>query len=56
MIVVGLEELIKEYFLIVEIIVGIVIVGIVYVVWVSDCMDLLMCYVCSKVKGYGKGN
>lgn len=55
-IVEGLVVKIKEIFLEVEVIVGIVIVGILYVVWVVDILGLLMVYICSKVKDYGKGN
>ena len=52
----GLEELIKEHFPTVEIIAGTATAGIAHAAWVSDRMDLPMCYVRSKAKGHGKGN
>lgn len=48
--------IICEQYLDVEVIVGIVIVGILYVVWVVQKLNLLMVYICDKVKGYGKEN
>ena len=52
----GLEELIKEHFPTVEVIAGTATAGIAHAAWVSDRMDLPMCYVRSKAKGHGKGN
>ena len=50
------RELIKEHFPTVEIIAGTATAGIAHAAWVSDRMDLPMCYVRSKAKGHGKGN
>ncbi|MEY8347419.1 MULTISPECIES: orotate phosphoribosyltransferase [Bacillus cereus group] len=52
----GLETLIKEHFPTVEVIAGTATAGIAHAAWVSDRMDLPMCYVRSKAKGHGKGN
>ncbi|MGE8204144.1 orotate phosphoribosyltransferase [Heyndrickxia sp. NPDC080065] len=52
----GLVGLIKEHFKDVEIIAGTATAGIPHAAWVSDLMDLPMCYVRSKAKGHGKGN
>ncbi len=51
----GLEELIKEHFPTVEIIAGTATAGIAHAAWVSDRMDLPMCYVRSKAKVTVKG-
>lgn len=50
----GLINLIKEYFFEVEVIFGIVIVGILYVVFIVEKLKLLMNYVCLLNKSYGK--
>lgn len=55
-VVLGISKFVEEYFFEIEMIVGIVIVGIFYVVLVVDCLNFLMCYVRSKLKVYGKGN
>lgn len=52
----GLVSLIKEHFPEVEIIAGTATAGIPHAAWVSDMMNLPMCYVRSKAKGHGKGN
>lgn len=52
----GLVSLIKEHFPEVEIIAGTATAGIPHAAWVSDIMNLPMCYVRSKAKGHGKGN
>lgn len=52
----GLTELIRENFYEVEVIAGTATAGIPHAAWVSDGLDLPMCYVRSKAKGHGKGN
>ena len=52
----GLEELIQTHFGAVEVIAGTATAGIAHAAWVSDRMNLPMCYVRSKAKGHGKGN
>jgi len=52
----GLQELIVENFPEVEVIAGTATAGIPHAAWVSERMDLPMCYVRSKAKGHGKGN
>jgi len=52
----GLQELIQEQFPGTELIAGTATAGIPHAAWVSDLMDLPMCYVRSKAKGHGKGN
>lgn len=52
----GLKNLILEYFPGVEVIAGTATAGIPHAAWVSDLMDLPMCYVRSKAKEHGKGN
>ncbi|MDF2855119.1 MAG: orotate phosphoribosyltransferase [Neobacillus sp.] len=52
----GLQMLIQENFPGVEIIVGTATAGIPHAAWVSELLDLPMCYVRSKPKGHGKGN
>ncbi|MDQ6596900.1 orotate phosphoribosyltransferase [Bacillus salipaludis] len=52
----GLRQLIVEKFPEAEIIAGTATAGIPHAAWVSELMDLPMCYVRSKPKGHGKGN
>ncbi|WP_338754729.1 orotate phosphoribosyltransferase [Bacillus sp. FJAT-52991] len=52
----GLVSLIKEHYPEAELIAGTATAGIPHAAWVSDLMDLPMCYVRSKAKGHGKGN
>ena len=52
----GLQKLILEHFEGAEIIAGTATAGIPHAAWVSELMDLPMCYVRSKAKGHGKGN
>lgn len=52
----GLTKLIKDYFPEAEIIAGTATAGIPHAAWVSEIMDLPMCYVRSKAKEHGKGN
>jgi orotate phosphoribosyltransferase len=52
----GLSDLIKEYFSEVDVIAGTATAGIPHAAWVSDKLNLPMCYVRSKAKGHGKGN
>jgi orotate phosphoribosyltransferase len=52
----GLEMLILENFPEVEIIAGTATAGIPHAAWVSELLELPMCYVRSKPKGHGKGN
>lgn len=52
----GLKTLIEENFAGVEVIAGTATAGIPHAAWVSDLLDLPMCYVRSKPKGHGKGN
>lgn len=51
----GLQSLIKEHYPDAEVIAGTATAGIPHAAWVSDLMDLPMCYVRSKAKGHGKG-
>jgi orotate phosphoribosyltransferase len=51
----GLKKIIEEQFPEAELIAGTVTAGIPHAAWVSDLMDLPMCYVRSKAKGHGKG-
>ncbi|WP_409294435.1 orotate phosphoribosyltransferase [Peribacillus sp. SCS-26] len=51
----GLAGLIKEKFPDAEIIAGTATAGIPHAAWVSDVLDLPMCYVRSKAKEHGKG-
>ncbi|WP_409292162.1 orotate phosphoribosyltransferase [Peribacillus sp. SCS-37] len=51
----GLAGLIKEKFPEAEIIAGTATAGIPHAAWVSDVLDLPMCYVRSKAKEHGKG-
>lgn len=52
----GLQKTIEEKFPGVEMIAGTATAGIPHAAWVSDLMDLPMCYVRSKPKGHGQGN
>jgi orotate phosphoribosyltransferase len=52
----GLKKLILEKFPEAEILAGTATAGIPHAAWVSDLMELPMCYVRSKAKGHGKGN
>ncbi|NRD78815.1 orotate phosphoribosyltransferase [Bacillus sp. BRMEA1] len=52
----GLKQLIHEYFSGAEVIAGTATAGIPHAAWVSELLDLPMCYVRSKPKGHGKGN
>lgn len=52
----GLQMLILENFPEAEIIAGTATAGIPHAAWVSELLDLPMCYVRSKPKGHGKGN
>ncbi|TDL79935.1 orotate phosphoribosyltransferase [Peribacillus frigoritolerans] len=52
----GLTKLIREEYPKAEIIAGTATAGIPHAAWVSDLLNLPMCYVRSKPKGHGKGN
>ncbi|WML39035.1 orotate phosphoribosyltransferase [Neobacillus sp. OS1-2] len=52
----GLRNLILENFPGTGVIAGTATAGIPHAAWVSERMDLPMCYVRSKAKGHGKGN
>jgi orotate phosphoribosyltransferase len=52
----GLQKLILEYFPGTEVIAGTATAGIPHAAWISEGMNLPMCYVRSKAKGHGKGN
>src|SRR4051812_39509949 len=52
----GLKKLILENFQGAEVIAGTATAGIPHAAWVSEILDLPMCYVRSKAKGHGKGN
>lgn len=52
----GLKKLILENFSNAEVIAGTATAGIPHAAWLSDLLDLPMCYVRSKPKGHGKGN
>ncbi|MGG0718891.1 orotate phosphoribosyltransferase [Robertmurraya massiliosenegalensis] len=54
-IAIGLKELIVEKFPTAELVAGTATAGIPHAAWVSDLLDLPMCYVRSKAKGHGKG-
>ncbi|MEH7177239.1 orotate phosphoribosyltransferase [Neobacillus vireti] len=53
---IGLQALIKENYPEAEIIAGTATAGIPHAAWVSELLNLPMCYVRSKAKGHGKGN
>lgn len=55
-IAIGLKSLITEHYPDVELIAGTATAGIPHAAWVSDLMELPMCYIRSKAKGHGKGN
>jgi orotate phosphoribosyltransferase len=52
----GLKTIIIEKFPDAELIAGTATAGIPHAAWVSDLLDLPMCYVRSKPKGHGKGS
>jgi orotate phosphoribosyltransferase len=52
----GLKTIIDEKFPDAELIAGTATAGIPHAAWVSDLLDLPMCYVRSKPKGHGKGS
>jgi orotate phosphoribosyltransferase len=52
----GLSSLIQTNFPDAQIIAGTATAGIPHAAWVSDSLDLPMCYVRSKAKEHGKGN
>ena len=52
----GLTNIITEKFPETELIAGTATAGIPHAAWVSDNLELPMCYVRSKAKGHGKGN
>lgn len=52
----GLKELILDKFPAAELVAGTATAGIPHAAWVSELLDLPMCYVRSKAKGHGKGN
>ncbi|MDQ0860194.1 orotate phosphoribosyltransferase [Bacillus sp. V2I10] len=52
----GLTKLIREEYPQAEMIAGTATAGIPHAAWVSDLLNLPMCYVRSKPKGHGKGN
>jgi orotate phosphoribosyltransferase len=52
----GLAKLIEDYFPNVDVVAGTATAGIPHAAWVSEVLDLPMCYVRSKAKGHGKGN
>ncbi|MBS4189163.1 orotate phosphoribosyltransferase [Bacillus sp. FJAT-49705] len=55
-IAIGLKETILAKFPGAELIAGTATAGIPHAAWVSDLIDLPMCYVRSKPKGHGQGN
>lgn len=52
----GLAQMIKENFPGTELIAGTATAGIPHAAWVSEVLNLPMCYVRSKAKDHGKGN
>ncbi len=52
----GLQQLIEEHFPGTELVAGTATAGIPHAAWVSDLLNLPMCYVRSKAKEHGKGN
>jgi orotate phosphoribosyltransferase len=52
----GLQSIILEKYSDVEVIAGTATAGIPHAAWVSDLLNLPMCYIRSKAKGHGKGN
>lgn len=55
-IAIQLSHLIKEHFPSTEVIAGTATAGIPHAAWVSDVLELPMCYVRSSAKSHGKGN
>ena len=51
----GLAEIITEQFPETDLIAGTATAGIPHAAWVSELLNLPMCYVRSKAKGHGKG-
>ncbi|MBN8191523.1 orotate phosphoribosyltransferase [Bacillus sp. NTK074B] len=51
----GLSEMIRQHFPDAEVIAGTATAGIPHAAWVSDNLNLPMCYVRSKAKAHGKG-
>jgi orotate phosphoribosyltransferase len=51
----GLQSIIQQHFPEVDVIAGTATGGIAPAAWVSDVMELPMCYVRGKAKGHGKG-
>lgn len=52
----GLKSIILEKFSDADVIAGTATAGIPHAAWVSELLNLPMCYVRSKAKGHGKGN
>lgn len=52
----GLKALIEQNFPSTELVAGTATAGIPHAAWVSELLNLPMCYVRSKAKGHGKGN
>ncbi len=52
----GLQKIILEHFPDAELVAGTATAGIPHAAWVSELLNLPMCYVRSKAKGHGKGN
>jgi orotate phosphoribosyltransferase len=52
----GLSAMIKKHFPEAEVIAGTATAGIPHAAWVSEKLNLPMCYVRSKAKAHGKGN
>ncbi|MEH7234832.1 orotate phosphoribosyltransferase [Bacillus sp. JJ1562] len=52
----GLSNMIQTHFPETEVIAGTATAGIPHAAWVSDVLNLPMCYVRSKAKAHGKGN
>ncbi|PAE43260.1 orotate phosphoribosyltransferase [Bacillus sp. 7884-1] len=52
----GLQSIILEKFSDADVIAGTATAGIPHAAWVSELLNLPMCYVRSKAKGHGKGN
>lgn len=52
----GLAKIIKESFPGTELVAGTATAGIPHAAWVSEELNIPMCYVRSKAKGHGKGN
>lgn len=52
----GLQQLIESHFPETELVAGTATAGIAHAAWVSDLVNLPMCYVRSKAKEHGKGN